>query len=410
MRTLSTVTTILGLSLALVAACSGAPEGGKRVRLSSPVTHSDWILANDPPPAWGAEGVRQILDRAKACGWSRVYWRCFDSGKACYASKLLEPFDQGEEPNYWKDHGYTKIIERMAGVDYGSFDTFKAAMEYGHQIGLEVHAWLSINEDDHAYGWRSRFSREHPQLRWVRRDGRPYNSQLSFASPEVRAYKLALLREILAYHPDGVFFDWIRTGDIRDNPQTEPDGVANYGYETPNLQRFRELYGADAHEVPNNDARWVTVRSEPQTDFMREAHRLIKQTNPKTVISVMVQHPWSYRGSPTDTPYADSRQGLLCDVGQWGREKLIDEAVAAGYYRGDGTPKKAYRWLKRETRGRVAVWLYGWISSPEEFATEIKLAEELGAPELLLWESNYIGLPPDKADTVKAMSDYARGQ
>ncbi len=108
---------------------AAAAEGGRRVRLSSPVTHSDWMLAENPPPAWGPEGVRQILDRAKECGWSRVYWRCFDSGKSMYHSQLLEPFDQGEQPNYWSDHGYTQVIERMAKLDYSEFDTFKQAVE-----------------------------------------------------------------------------------------------------------------------------------------------------------------------------------------------------------------------------------------------------------------------------------------
>ncbi len=389
---------------------AAAAEGGRRVRLSSPVTHSDWMLAENPPPAWGPEGVRQILDRAKECGWSRVYWRCFDSGKSMYHSQLLEPFDQGEQPNYWSDHGYTQVIERMAKLDYSEFDTFKEAVEYGRQIGLEVHAWLTINEDDHGYGWRSRFAREHPEFRWVRRDGRPYNSQLSFAFPQVRAYKLTLLREILAYRPDGIFFDWIRTGDVRDNPQTDSDGVANYGYETPNLERFRARYGVDAREVPNADERWVDVRAWPQTQFMREARAIIRQSNPAIPVSVMVHHPWAYRGAPDDTPYADSRRGLLCDVKAWAREGLIDAAMVAGYYRGDGTPQKGFEWLKAETEGRVELWLMGWLTTPEQFAAESKLAEELGAAELLLWESNYVGLPPAKADTVKAMSDYAAGR
>jgi hypothetical protein len=141
---------------------------------------------------------------------------------------------------------------------------------------------------------------------------------------------------------------------------------------------------------------------------MREAHRIIKRHNPSLPISVMVQHPWSYRGAPDDTPYADSRRGLLCDVGAWAREGLIDEAVAAGYYRGEGTPEKAFAWLKQETEGKVDLWLYGWINSAENFRAEIALAEKLGAVELLLWESNYIGLPPEKGDVVEAMAGYGR--
>lgn len=391
-----------------MASADGGSPAPRKVRLSSPVTHSDWMLG-DPAPPFGAEGVQQILDRAKACGWTRVYWRCFDSGKSMYHSRLLEPFGAAESPNYWDDHGMSNLWAKLAQCDYGRFDTFAEAMRYGHAIGLEVHAWLSINEDDHGYGWPSRVAREHPEWHWVQRDGRVYRSQLSFAFPEVRMYKLALLREILAYRPDGIFFDWIRTGDVRDNPQTDASGVAAYGYEDPNVERFRKLCGTDPHDVPNDDPRWVALRAEPQTKFMREAARLIRRMAPDLPISAMVQHPWSYRGAPTDTPYDGSLRGLLCDVRTWAREGLIDEAVAAGYYREGGTPAGAFEWLRKETEGRIGLWLYGWLGAAYPFRADTKLAESLGASELLLWESNYIGLPPANQAAVEAMAEYARG-
>ncbi len=343
--------TLLTVCVVLIAVAPAfAEEPVSKLRISSPITHSDWVLATEPAPAWGPEGVKQILDRAKECGWTRVYWRCLDAGKSMYNSRLLDPFDSGDEVNYWR-----------------------------HSIGLEVHAWLSINEDDHAYGWPSRFTLAHPEFRWVRRDGTRYNSQLSFGFAEVRAYKIALLKEILAYKPDGVFFDWIRTGDVRDNPQTDAEGIANHGYETPNVDAFKAQYGVDPHDVPNNDERWVSVRCEGQTAFMRDAHALIKQQDPNLAISVMVHHPWAYRGAKDDTPYADSRRGLLCDVRTWAREGLIDEAVVAGYYREGGSAEKGFEWLKKETEGKVDLWLYGWLSTSASIAADIERAKKRGS-------------------------------
>jgi len=390
----------------LYANLAGVAEGAP-VRLASPVTHSDWMV-RDPAPEWGPAGVRQILDRCKACGWERVYWRCLDGGRALYGSRILEPLHKLDDENYLRDHGLEEIQARLEQHDWGSFDAFAEAVRYGSEIGIEVHAWLSINEDDHGYGWTSRYTREHPESRWVRRDGRPYRSQQSFAFPEVRAYKLAVLREVLEYRPAGVFFDWIRTGDVRDNPQTDPDGIANYGYEAPNVSRFRGQYGLDPGAAPNDDERWVRVRAEPQTLFMREARTLIRRELPDAPISAMVQHPWSYRGAPDDTPYADNLRGLLLDVPAWASEGLIDEIVAAGYYREGGGPEKAWQWMWEKAEGKVGIWLYGWIGSPEGFATDTALAERLRAPQLLLWESDYIGLPPANPELVEAMREYAR--
>jgi glycosidase len=108
---------------------------------------------------------------------------------------------------------------------------------------------------------KSEFSKEHPEFRWRQRDGRAYHSQLSFAFPEVRQYKLALLKELLAYDIDGFFFDWIRTGDVRDNPQTDAEGVAGYGYEEPLVEGFKKEFGDDPAKIPNGDERWVRMRA-----------------------------------------------------------------------------------------------------------------------------------------------------
>jgi uncharacterized lipoprotein YddW (UPF0748 family) len=381
------------------------PPAGKKVIVSSPITHSDWMVRN-PSPRWGPEGVREILDRCKQCGWKRVYWRCFDGGRACYLSKLMDPLHGMDEDNYHRGKGSAWVIEKLKPYDWGSFDAFKEAIEYGHKIGLEVHAWLSINEDDHGWGITSRFTRENPDSRWVRRDGRPFRSQQSFAFAKVREYKLGLVKEVVAYKPDGIFFDWIRTGDVRDNPHTDADGVAIYGYEAPNVEAFRAKYAMDPKELPNGHEQWVRIRAEPQTVFMREAHGLIRQQAKRMVISAMVHNPWGYRGSPTDTPYKDNLSGLLLDTRTWAKEGLIDEIVAAGYYRAGGNAELAYRAMQKETDGKVPVWLFGWLGSAEQFKADVKLAERLGAPQLLLWESDYIGLPPANEAAVKAMSEY----
>ena len=408
MRWTSSLTGFLLLAgFCLAADTQPAPDG--RCILSSPVTHSDWMVRK-PAPKWGPEGVRQILDRCREAGLRRVYWRCFDGGRGLYPSRLLEPLHGFDEDNYHRGRDSEWLLDVLKPLDWGSFDALKEAIDYGHKIGIEVHAWLSINEDDHAWGLISRFSREHPELRWVRRDGRPFRSQLSFAFPAVREYKLALLREILAYKPDGVFFDWIRTGDVRDGPQTDAEGVAIHGYEQPNVEALKKAFGVEATAVPNNDERWIKIRVEPQTIFMHDAAAMIRKANPKMPITALVHHPWGHRGGPTETPYKDCRSGLLLDVRRWAADRLVDEFIPAGYYRNDGNAEKACRWLQEETQGKARVGVFGWIASPDQFAGDIQLVQKLGSPELLLWESDYLGLPPAKADLVGVMAGCAQPQ
>ena len=387
--------------------------------LGVPLTHSDWMLK--PGIAWGPAGVHHMLDTCKACGWSDIYWRALDGGRALYRSKLLAPGGQWDADSYWSpqsdadralfarfsgnmsDQKRKEILGKFAVLDYAHFDPLAEAVRYGHQIGLRIHAWVTINEDDHGWGLISDFSRKHPEFRWRRHNGIFYHSQLSFAFEEVRKYKLAIIQELLDhYEIDGLFLDWIRTGDVRDNPQTDSAGVADNGYETPLIETFHKRFGTDPHNVPNGDDRWVRIRAEPQTIFMRAARDLMRKHNPSLPLAVLLANPWQYRGLMD--PIDGSLRGLLLDVGTWASEHLMDSAAAAGYYRPGGSPEKAYRALQKETHGLVDVWTYSWVpSTVQQFQQDADLARKLGTKEMLLWEADYIDDRPNAAELKAAM-------
>ncbi|NLX06804.1 MAG: family 10 glycosylhydrolase [Phycisphaerae bacterium] len=380
-----------------------------RIILSSPVTHCDWIWRFPKQLGHGKPSVRRICDRCKEAGWTRLYWRTFDGGRALYDSKLLESEAVGYDADCYHAWASPGQVDTSFMKGYRNFDCLAEAVEYGHKIGLEVHAWLSINEDDHAWGIASRFARHNPHLRWVKRGGIPYNSQLSFAFEEVREYKLGLLREILAYDIDGVFFDWIRTGDVRNNPQVTPCGTGDFGYEKPMIEGFKKKFGIDPHTIPNNDERWVAFRAAPITAFARQAKRLVKAKNRNLPIAAMVNHPWSYRGQ--DGRINGSYYGLFLDLETWVRQGLVDDLVAAGYYLKGGTAAKAYKYLRDIAGDRCNVWLYWWVPADrEDFQKSLRTARRLGSPQILYWESDYVGLPPDgREQAVQAMNEYAIG-
>jgi uncharacterized lipoprotein YddW (UPF0748 family) len=381
----------------------------RKIVLSSPVTHSDWVWRDEARIGHHEASVKYILDRCREFGWRKLYWRCLDGGQALYASKLMDSVAVGYDPdNYhaWQSPGQDELFGCLER--YGDFDSLRAAVDYGHEIGLEIHAWLSINEDDHAWGLISRFSKAHPEFRWVKRSGLPYNSQLSFAFEEVREYKLGIVAEVLEYDIDGVFFDWMRTGDVRNEPQALPDGTADFGHEKPLVEAFREQFGVDYRDVASDDERWLQLRCEPQTDFMRRASALIRAKREDLRIAVMGHHAWSHRGA---TPWINgNRQGLLLDTPTWAREGLMDEIVAAGYFIGEGTPEKAYACMQDEVGDRCAIWLWWWTPpTAEDFRESVRVAEALGAPQILYWESDYLDLPGREAEAgrlAEAMRGY----
>jgi hypothetical protein len=193
---------------------------------------------------------------------------------------------------------------------------------------------------------------------------------------------------------------------VRDNPQTDPVGVADHGYEEPLVKGFKAKYGVDPHDLPNGEDRWVRYRAQPHTDFMRRVRNLMKATKPRVPISVMGVHPWCCRG--LKDPIDGNLRGMLLDMNTWAREGLIDEAVAGGHYLEGGTPEKAHEALKKETEGKVNVWLYAWVpSTVADVVRDSALAKKVGARQILFWEADYIDTGPNKDELQAAMRAQA---
>src|SRR6185436_16538525 len=175
-------------------------------------------------------------------------------------------------------------------------------------------------------------------------------------------------------------------------PQTDSNGVADYGYEEPMVNRFKRKHGIDPRTIPNDDARWVQFRAEPRTEFMRQVRNLARRRKKSLPVSVLVANPWCYRG--LGDKIAGNLKGLLLDVGTWAREGLIDAASPAGYFKGGGSTEEAYRDLKQETGGRIEIWPYEWVpKTPAEFAAQATRAKTLGTKHILFWEGDYFDDP-----------------
>jgi uncharacterized lipoprotein YddW (UPF0748 family) len=257
-------------------------------------------------------------------------------------------------------------------------------------------------------GIAERVFEEIPGVLLARAQRKGLSLALSFAFPEVRRYKLPIIKELLAnYELDGLFLDWIRTGDVRDNPQNDAQGVADYGYENPLTESFRKAFGNDAESIPNGDETWVRWRAEPQTIFMRDVRKFVSTQKRHVPIAVLVGQPWHYRDEVDKID--GNLRGLLLDLTTWTREALVDAVIPAGYFRDGGDAERAARALQKETEGKVDVWTYDWVphfvsDAAKAFAT----AEKVNAKQILFWEADYIDDRANAAELKAAMSARAR--
>ena len=104
---------LAGGALAASGSARAAPSEPQRFILGAPLTHSDWVLK--PGIEWGEPGVRHMLDACKASGWSRVYWRALDGGRALYKSRLMRAQGKWDDDSFWnpKSAADQRLAERF---------------------------------------------------------------------------------------------------------------------------------------------------------------------------------------------------------------------------------------------------------------------------------------------------------
>jgi hypothetical protein len=165
------------------------------------------------------------------------------------------------------------------------------------------------------------------------RDGRKRPSKLSFASPEVRAHKLALIKEQLAYGVDGLCLDFFREYQMCETiktPRVEVDenGVSVFGYESVMVDAYRKASGIDARTVVNDDPDWVQFRADQTTGFMRDLSKIMRAR--KLPLSVKVRTMNRIRSGYNWLPErakTNSLAGSFVDWPTWTKEGLIDEVM-----------------------------------------------------------------------------------
>lgn len=185
------------------------------------------------------------------------------------------------------------------------------AVQHARRIGTKVYALYRMNAE---YGqpydklFNSRFWHEHPQYRVVTSQDGLTSSNLSYAFPEVRKYKLDILREAVeTYDVEGVHLELLR------NPPF-------FGYELPLVDGFQKEYGLNVLSPDfKANATWYKYRARFMTDFLRELRSTLDQVGRKRGRRLWL-------GARVDwSEYL--RQGL--DVETWIKEGLVD-MLAAG--------------------------------------------------------------------------------
>jgi uncharacterized lipoprotein YddW (UPF0748 family) len=224
----------------------------------------------------GADGLRKLLQKFHQAGINIIYFETLNAGFPIYPSTITRsnPMVQGWDP-------------------------LKVAVEEGHRLGMEVHAWVwcfavgnrrhnaLINmPSDYAGpiltedGLMSEALRNHDGGLSV--DGRQNEFWLSPASPKAREFLLSLYKEIVTkYDVDGIQLDYIR--------YPFQTSRTHMGFEAVGREHFRQSTGLSLDSMDDYTARmWIAWKTYQVSSFVQQVSTTLKKIKPGLQISAAV--------------------------------------------------------------------------------------------------------------------------
>ena len=382
-----------GLTLAQPAGAVPEPGAKPPMRISVFNDHLDWMWTYGN---WGNPGMRHILQRYQQAQIQRVYLRTHDGSLAQYPSQSTTPYRgiidvQGKDPLGRDRDWYTW---RGQGFDSTAFDPLRSAAEQAPQFGIELWFYVTpLLDCDTGNGWKGDFAKAHPEWYRVFRDGTVSDTVMSWAFPEVMEYKLATIRELLAYDVKGILLDLVRQHCFK--PGTElldEQGVCRALYEAPLVEAFRRETGRDARAIPNDDEAWLRFRADCNTQYIRRVRELIRATKPEVQLGVMVRGIGHGGTQHRGDPYRE----CLLDVSGWAREGLIDLLMGDQWMSRQRTPEQLAEQVRLSvsqvagTRVPVALEMAIFDGKLELVAQGLPAVRDAGASELALYQDTVL--------------------
>lgn len=207
-------------------------------------------------------------------------------------------------------------------------------IERFHQRGLKVFLSLATAYDGYE-DKHHEFAAAHPELWEKRRNGdrldKGVQVNLTWGAPEVRAYKVQRIRELVARSGcDGILLDYTRYFGN------------DSGYHDILLTEFRRRHRLDARQLAPDDPAWVRFRAEYVNQFVRDLRRELREAAPKVQVFACVH------ADP-----GESLQRSLQDWSTWVQEGLVDGVVTMIYTRDTNHLLHEVQIANRAIGGRV---------------------------------------------------------
>ncbi len=345
-----------------------AQQGTKK--LIATMDAFSWIHQNYPTTK--AEFLEDF-EHLRDSDFGMINWQIIGGDLVNYKSKLgTIPGELSDDPARTGDGYVTDSIKKF--IARGE-DHTKLAIEAAHSmnkkivIGFRAQAWQTPPAFEDYF--TSRFYRDHPEWRTYDRDGTPV-MRMSYAVPQVREHIYGILREVLAFQPDGIEIIYFR-------------GLPLILWEDAFCREFQKKYGVDAKTIPEDDPRLYAMRGEIMTGFMRDIRKMLDDVQK----AQGRKERYELNASVVHNEADNLKYGL--DVERWAKEGLVDRiGIFPAAFHTDTRKPMEIDWFARITKGTKSSFypiMLGWkLPSAKEAYEKAQNYYKGGAAGMIFWD------------------------
>jgi hypothetical protein len=287
---------LLGLSADEIAVAKAAtrPVDARRV-----IIHSDGYSGFYSGGYATKEKLQRVIDRFAG---SQIYsfdW-CIGGSTFTYNTQIGTLFGSHVK-TFWRQ-GDRRAGEALQQLIAAGEDPLRVVIDRARKRGIRINATLRMNANyggEIAKSFNGEFYWQNLALRIVDKKGKPH-PHLSYAYPEVRNFRLAIIREAAGYGIDGIHMNFLRHPPF-------------FGHDPPLVTAFRKKFGVEPDAVPD-DERWHRLRADIMTEFVRQVRKALDEVGAQTGRRIALSATMEFKDY--------LKQGL--DVERWVKEGLVD--------------------------------------------------------------------------------------
>jgi hypothetical protein len=365
------------------------------------------------------ERLERLFEQCAESGIDAILFSTCWSGRAEYHSKIL-PLYSGKD---------RQKNSSVAAEIFRSYDPLAAAVKFGKKYRIAVYPYIRLH-DEYWPGWGDENIDRMEHGWWESRCGQfKFKGWPCYSNPEIREYKLNIIREIASYGADGLFLFITRTHAPYLNIYHQPDF---FGYNPSIADEYYKRYGVNIRQfdcrveklccegyfernpllneieyvgaADFDRVKWHELKGEAYDLFFREVRKIL---GPDRHLGMECTYYFTPQ-SCLDETVAGGPAVFAFDIDRLAREKVINEWIVCGNWRSTDFDNLFFPRCQaaRDTGVEINMWLNDLFSptggdsnkmaTPKQVEAYLKRFRESRLNSATIHEAAFLDLYPEE--------------